>query len=209
MLSMMGKIYDKLQDEISRDMYLNRCAYNISGNFKFIRKIFDCIEITRSFIEAINDKKELAIFGAGRYGEIILKAFPEFPWQAFIDNDLSKCGKKLLGLPILSLGEFKIKHPKTYIVVPSRVYWNEIKLQLLKGNIENQCFLLGELLDELVARQYFDCPGFTPGSDEVFVDAGVLDGYSSLGFIKWSGNCYKKYTYLNQMLQCRRALEKN
>ena len=49
--------------------------------------------------------KELLLFGSGYYGKLLLKSVDKGRVAGFIDNDSSKWGKKIEGLPVYSLEE--------------------------------------------------------------------------------------------------------
>ena len=191
MIQLASDIYNRLQDDISKEIYVNRFAYNITKDYKYIRKIFDCLDITSVLVDNIKSKNQLVIFGAGRYGDILVKAFPEFPWVAYIDNDEEKWGTTLHGLPIVSANELQSDYKNAFVVISLLDFWQDIVHQFSEEHIENGYFILAKLVAPLSERQYFDLPYLPKTTDEIFVDAGVLDGTSTLNFIKWANGTYK------------------
>lgn len=191
MVQLASAIYDRLQDDISREIYINRFAYNITNDYKYIRKIFDCLDITSVLLEILRTKQKIVVFGAGRYGDILVKAFPEFPWVAYIDNDEEKWGTTLHGLPIVSTTELKSGYSDAFVVISLWDYWEDIVHQFSEEHIKNEYFILAKLVVPLSDLQYFDLPYLPKTTDEIFVDVGVLDGTSTLNFIKWANGTYK------------------
>ena len=209
MVQLASAIYDRLQDDISKEIYINRLAYNITNEYKYFRKIYDCLDITSVLLEILRTKKKLVVFGSGTYGDILVKAFHEFPWVAYIDNDKEKWGTSLHGLPIVSVNELKRDYSDAFVVISLLYHWEEIVHQFSENNIQNEFYVLAKLLVSLRARQYFDCPGMKTTTDEIFVDAGVLDGTSTLNFIKWANGNYKHAYLFEPNVEALDVIRKN
>lgn len=209
MVQLAGAIYNRLQDDMSKEIFINRFSYNITNDYKYIRKIFDCLDITSVLLETLKNKEKIVIFGAGRYGDILVKAFPEFPWVAYIDNDKRKWGTTLHGLPIVSCNELQRCYQDAFVVISLLNYWEEVVRQFSKDNIQNEYYVLAKLSASLRVRQYFDCPRFKTTADEVFVDAGVLDGTSTLNFIKWTNGNYKEAYLFEPNVEVLDLIRKN
>lgn len=139
----------------------------------------------------------------------MVKAFPELPWVAYIDNDKSRWGTTLHGLPILSCYELQRNYKDAFVVISLLFYWEEIVQQFSKCNIRNEFYILAKLVMPLRKRQYFDCPGLEVVEDEIFVDAGVLDGASTLNFIKWVNGNYKETFLFEPNVEAIDQIKKN
>lgn len=87
--------------------------------------------------------KEYAIFGAGEYGKRAAASYSFEKIVCFIDNDERKIGTTFLGLPILSLTEYKEKYREVPIIIALRRA-KEVKEQLELEEIHNYTIFWGE-----------------------------------------------------------------
>ena len=183
-------IYSRLQDDISRMIYSNRMLYNLTKDKQFLFRVISQYEPMRKlgdFLEANKDRTAV-IFGAGDLGKLILDVYPNIPWCGFIDNN--KAGMEYKGSTILSLDEFIGSGEDAVIIISPLAPYIEIEKQLLSCDIaSDRLFSLGRAVAEQSTIYFED---FVPrDEDEVFVDAGVFDGGTTLDFVKWSGNRYR------------------
>lgn len=56
MMQLASAIYNRMQDDMSKEIYINRFAYNITNDYKYIRKIFDCLDITSILLDKLRKK---------------------------------------------------------------------------------------------------------------------------------------------------------
>ena len=78
-------------------------------------------------------------------------------------------------------------------MVATRKFYHEIEKQLLEEGFKKENILiLGELLNSMFRAMYFDLPELWRQKDEVFVDVGGYDGFTSLRFCEWAQGDYKK-----------------
>lgn len=68
-------IYDKLADDISKEIFINRLAYNMTGDRKWIKNVIKAGGgYGKEFLEKINwavaKDRKLCIFGSGAWGKI-------------------------------------------------------------------------------------------------------------------------------------------
>lgn len=191
MINTAQRIYQNLQDDVSRTIFISRLEYNITGDFKKLKPAYDCIGITQRILDILKWKKSVVIFGAGAYGQRLLTLYPEIKWEAFCDNDNQLWGGESLGLPIISLKELKESYKESVIVISPCYSWELIEEQLRSEKIKNEYVILRKIIDDAVGVQYFSCPFIKPIGEEIFVDAGVLDGLSTIDFKLWAGKNYK------------------
>lgn len=191
-------IYDKLGDEISKEIFINRLAFNMTGDRKWILNIIKIGgggEVSRRIDQAIAEGRELCIFGAGIWGNELLDSYSNIEFSCFIDNNREKYGKRIKELPVISFNEWIEKSDNSVAVISSKLYHKEQYAQLIEHKIpEERIINAGEIIDYLETLQYFDLPKFKElqAKDEVFVDAGAFDGKTSARFAQWTGETYKK-----------------
>lgn len=184
------KIYGKLADDTSKIIYVNRMLYNLTSDEKYLREIikeYAPVKALNIWL-SLHNKKKKVIFGAGKNGKKIKKLFPNEDWICFIDNNVKV--PYIDGLEVISLEKLmKCKEEFVVIISPVKGY-EEIEHQLYDCGIDNNdIFVFGEKV--LKQKEYFE--DFIPHSEqEVFVDAGVYDGQTTIEFTAWSQNKYEQ-----------------
>ena len=175
-------IYSHLEDEESRFLFEKRLCYGLTNDLP--RMEYAINRQTNGQISALQKFKgdfSIFIFGAGAWGHVIVNAFPEVCWHAFIDNDGTKVGKQDV-LPIISFQEF-IENPKNAVVVIASpfIYGNEMKQQLISNGFSENF-----IIPLILGTPYFDIRDFKPQKNELFIDAGGCDGDTTkFYFFKW------------------------
>ncbi len=73
------KVYNRLMDERSRKIYSNRIMYNLTKDDSFLCEMVSEYKPMCALIDFTerNKKKPLYIFGAGEWGEMIVKVIKE------------------------------------------------------------------------------------------------------------------------------------
>lgn len=181
------EIYQHMQDEESKQIFCNRAMHSLSGDIKYLDLYIKKLP-ERWYL----DDKSLRggyIFGCGFYGRS-LHDYIKKNWISFVDNNQKLWGTKCCGLDVISPKEITMGE-KVYIAV--KYHGEKIKKQLLQlGVVEENIIDVAKILIDMGNRQYFDLPELQHEMEEVFVDAGCLNGITTKNFIKWAKNTYKK-----------------
>ena len=192
------RVYDRLSDNQSRDLYRDLVTYNLTKDSRFFNENVanKLIDFGFSLEEECNKypDRKVIIFGAGVWGRTLRNIYSNVRFHAFIDNN--KSGNSIDDLPVYTPRYVAENIPNAYIVVSVNSGGDEIKQQLQSlGIAEENIFFVTEKLAKIAWRleqmQYFDLPYLPHDENEVFVDVGAFDGVSSLNFVKWSNNKYK------------------
>ncbi len=187
------KIWESLGDELSKEIFTNRFLYLSTGDAAFLQKTALTTEYGRQMYSQMKKAERLVIFGAGEWGHSIKETYVDFDFLCFVDNDEKRTGSSRAGLPVISFHEYLHSYKDALVVIASRIYNEEMERQLIENGISKDNILnAGKMLDELSIVQYFDFPTHQPGLDEAFVDAGCLDGKTSVLFTKWCENQYTR-----------------
>ena len=64
-------VYDHIQDEESRNIYMARSMYSLSDNKNYMKDIVRKCDMSREIYNSIVGKNKLVLFGAGTWGEAI------------------------------------------------------------------------------------------------------------------------------------------
>ncbi len=200
-LDLIKQVNDKLADEESKKIFAMRVLYSLTLDEQYLyclgHEVEKKVEADSSWKEYISilEKAQsgdgLFLYGAGAYGEKMLKMTPNISWRGVIDKKPKT--DTLSGVAIVSTSEFLSKPGNSKIVVSSKRYYEDIVRNLTENGVDVDRIVDGRVLYDLTeGKQYFDLDKL-PHIDgqEVFIDAGACDGMSTVQFLKWcEGNGY-------------------
>lgn len=186
-------IYMKMGDDISRQIFVDRFLYSITGNAAYLQNVIQTSQKGNMFLSRLKEAagSGAVIFGTGFWGKEIYQALPDFAWRAWVDA--KPRNEKLYQIPVIAFEPYIRSYGGECIVVSSRLYHKQIVEQLLTAGIPAEKIInAGQILDAFIKEQYFDPVVLThPYEKEIFVDAGSFDGSSSVSFKHWSkGNIF-------------------
>lgn len=196
------KIYEKLSDVLSKEIFMNRLMYSLSSSYEYIVKLTSLTDegkqlnsLFQSFLSGgLHDGKKtrFVLYGAGEWGASIQKTFPDVQWGCFCDRKASPEFAVYRGLPVISPEFLANDYLDAVVVVATIKYHEEIVSELRgMGFSENRIVNIGAIVQCMYGKQYFDLDELPRSENEVFVDGGCLDGESFLAFHKWSGGKYE------------------
>lgn len=201
-------IWDRLEDDWSRALFLHRMAFFFDGDFKHIAAmIIESVKRVKGtpeytplgpgiatfdeFYEADTDAP-VAIYGAGVVGRSIL---PFLRWKGvdvlcFCDGDPKKRGTAYENTPIVAPGELR-RHADPLIIIAmySHESAQEAYDSLVAGGYPATRIVYAPPLNR---REYFQPDFYTPGPDEVYFDVGVFNCGTIRNFLRFCGGRYKK-----------------
>lgn len=194
-------IYDKLADTISKELFINRLAYSLTGHLESLKNVIRTFPSGREFNEKLNQavaaKRKICIFGTGTWGKSILTSYPDVDFFCFVDNDLRKCGKNVFGgISVIHFDEWIKQNEDMAVIISTRLYHKEIYTQLKEHQVSDELIIdAGKVIDDANKIQYFDLPELKncKTEEEVFVDVGAFDGQTSAMFVQWAEKYRKIY----------------
>ena len=190
MMEDMRTIYSKLNDDLSKQIYLCRFNYSISEDDRHIDKLVDISVRTsnlwrklRADSELINGEK-LVLFGNGIWGDTIFNEFRHLNWECIIDN--SPTAEEKNGIPIVQADAFFTHYEKVRIVISSYKNRREMVEQCIKAGVREADIIdVSSVIYELTeGRIYFDNTVPMRLNDGVFVDGGCFDGSDTKRFLE-------------------------
>lgn len=198
------KIYSMLEDDVSRDIYLNRLNWLISGDWRYIHSIVSSYlpkaplfsgKMPQDLKAEIPENQEIVLYGAGTIGKEILHGWQDKRVIGFCSQTKEKQKSGYCGYPVMSPEELLLR--KDLNVVISTLRADEEVKQILRdgGYPENRIYSLVEYLRYEDPGQYFSPDFMTYGENEVFVDVGCCDLNSSLEIRKYCGHLKKIYAF--------------
>lgn len=192
-----AKRKDAFADELSKRIYECRVRYSMTGDLSalepMIRESVSMFAGGGLIVHEICHAKEIWLFGAGEYGQLIARLWP-MQIAGILDNDPGKQGKSFREkYPVCAPSEI-IHHPEATVVITSRPYHAAMKRQLLGlGVSEERIVDIGAWVEaEVYPSAYFDLMELPHDDQEVFLDVGSFDGKTAEYFRDWAGNRYKK-----------------
>lgn len=187
------KIYERLEDEKSREVFDMRLKYSLGEC-----DLFDFYDLVKSekcrlygyfyeWLERNIDRENLFVFGCGRIGKYTIDILQnnEIKITGCVDSNVIE--KEYNGIEIKPIEEIYPIRNNCKIIIASSVYRLQMLEQLLRnGFVMDQIwFAPFEILRGYVGNQYFDY--FDLGKDETFVDCGAYDGMSTVEFFNNAG----------------------
>ena len=197
------KIYSRLADNLSKKIFDSRLEYSFTGDtYKLINDMFECgfkNYYTEETKYVYNPQEKFVVYGAGGAGHNIAYFIGNTRIKAFCDSDEKKWNTTFMGRRVISPAELRQSHIKDSIVIAindgdtvSEVTDSLVRMGFDTGQL-SYYGLLWDPFHYFQRLMYFDKSviPYDSGIEEVFVDAGCMDGETSLGFIKWCNGNYK------------------
>lgn len=199
-------VYQMLEDEESKYIYLNRVNWEISKNWRYIENIVPNMAIyrgmgTETAVKELRDfipqEGSIVLYGAGKMSE---QYFPFWKdderFIGFCCKTKEKQANGYLGYPVWS-PEALLSQKELYVVVSTVEYHNEI-LQILRdgGYPEDHIFDgMSCVYWDNLKEQYFGPEFMAFEDEEVFIDAGCFDLGTSLELKKHCKSVKKVYAF--------------
>ena len=213
MINNLQRIYMHLEDELSKEIYMARLGYSVSGNDRsFIDRILDrTVRISPSW-DKLQDtvqkvvSSEIVLFGGGVWGDTVLTEFKDISWKCIIDNSPKQTEKG--GIPIVPARDFFDGYQNEIIVISSFKNIKAMVSQCLENgvpqsNIIDAGSVIYELTEGLI---YFDDEIVTHMKEGTFIDGGCFDGSDAKRFIdKYHGDaiCFEPDSHSLEMISSR------
>lgn len=194
MIKRFEEIYVRLSDDKSKDIFEKRLMYSLTGDNKYLlslgqeyeRQVLQSNEWKSLYERLKSSGEKLVIYSAGYWGRELLLHTKDIPWKYIVDKNPKD--KELCGVQLIGLEDFLKLDKEAYtVVISSRVYYEEIRDELIsRGVSENKIVDGAVLFDMSEGKQYFDLAQLPHDyENEIFVDVGCYDGLSAAFFNDW------------------------
>lgn len=153
------QVYNMLEDEQSKDIWMNRLGYLVTGDFTYMQNIIEryCCDSLSPELQSFLEFPKIICYGAGRAAMISIPDWLKI--DCFCDKDLEKQKNGFRGYRVISLEELK-QYPDSGILITSDKYGDEMEEELRKAGFhKNQILHMKRFIErqkDLVRRQYFD-----------------------------------------------------
>ena len=176
----MQSIYDRCVDATSKQLFMNRLMYSITGEWSYIRNVVDLYSGATSFVKDLQEYQRVYIYGAGVRGKRLLNMYSEINWVGFIDKNKTGC---IDGLKIFNPDDDQVINSTDAIVISNGYDELEIKKDLEQLGVDSQrIYIISDYNDK--KNIYFDdsLPIYD-GLGGYFIDVGPYDGNDSVHFL--------------------------
>lgn len=195
-LDIMKLVYRQLQDEESRKIFEYRLLYSMTQDKKYIDKLIEDVPEKKKLDKMIERCKAnsdaIVYYGAGNDLHILTSLYPDIEISCICDKNHKKQKDGWRGIPVISPDELLGKK-EVFIAIVTTGFHKEIKEFLLQSSIPEENIIdLGEVTEELYNKQYFDNDVIFPKEEGVFIDGGCYDCSTSVAFINWCKDNYRK-----------------
>jgi len=222
------KIFSKLQDEESRELFSCRYNYFKDGNYEHLwdelsirnKYKYKSIESTMykkdanyKIINGFFSKDGCVLFGAGANLRISLKLFQRksIKIHCICDSDVAKQGKLLAEHTIISPEQMLSEYSELPIIITPHLenIQKEIYNYLISRGVSDDIIFF---LDYEREKQYFGVPFICKQPNEIYIDAGCFDGETILDFNAFTEGTYSKIYGFEPDRECfaktRKTIEK-
>lgn len=213
MIKNLQRIYMHLEDELSKEIYMDRLGYSMSGNDRsFIDRILDrTVRISHSW-EKLQDtvqkaaSSEVVLFGSGIWGDTVLNEFRHITWKCIIDNSPKQPEKG--GIPIALAKGFFDRYQNEKIVISSFKNGKAMISQCIENGVPQSNIIdVGSVIYELTEGLiYFDDEIIAHMKEGTLIDGGCYDGSDAKRFIdKYHGDaiCFEPDSHSLEMISSR------
>ena len=184
-LESLATIYQWMEDDESKEIYLNRLSFIISRSYDFMYRIIskyvpDMAELNDKAIpkllSILPDEKDFYLYGAGEDARANLHYFVQDKrFKGFCDRSIEKQKAGVDGYRVISPEEI-IKNEQCSIVISTHRGLDAIREFLLTHGVDStRIFSMSDHMFAMQEEQYFNPSFMTFEDEEVFVDAGCCD----------------------------------
>lgn len=200
------EVYGMLQDEQSRDIYMNRLNYLVSGEFRYMRYIIDKYlpELSArnnnrilDLYEHLPKDKPFVLYGAGEDAETVLHYFEKDDrFRGFCDRNVDKQKSGAWGHPVISPEELLAGDRDIGVVICTHRFYKEIKDFLIDNGFDKDriCYIWSYVSGGNEG-QYFNPDFMYFEEEEVFIDAGSKDLGTVKALSRYAKRIKKAYAF--------------
>lgn len=178
-------VYNRLEDEESKKIFMYRLNWSITDNIdSFIQYLMnnDYHEFIQK-VENLARENEIIIYGAGENCSRVLQICKNIHISCICDKNTEKQITGYCGIPVISPAEL-INHTDAVVIISTTKYQNEVLEQLEKIFSKDKLLPFVFCEQERYRKQYFDDNILNFSENEVFVDGGCYDFGTSAELIK-------------------------
>ena len=205
LLSLYQKVYGMLEDEESRDIYLNRLNGLISRDYRYIANVVKAYlpglqvlngKTIKDFQNLLPKDRKIVLYGAGAVGKELLPYWADDErFIGFCSGTKEKQAHGYLGYPVMPPEELLARRDLSVVISTTRASDEILQILLEGGYPKEQIFEIGGYYRKEDRGQYFNPEFIRYEPEEVLVDAGSFDLSSALELKKYCKHVKKVYAF--------------
>ena len=191
-LELMKKIYAKLSDDLSKEIFMYRIMASISEwDESWDTKLFRTNGKLAEFIRLVeNFPGDVVVMGCGYRGKQLVRLHKAIKWKCFIDNAPKESTYE--NIPVRKADLFLQEYKDELVVISSKIYNLEMYQQLVENGVRKENIIdYGAILNEIRDDQYFDLEELPISEEEVFIDLGCFDAMTDVALKRKIGGKLK------------------
>lgn len=185
-----NRIYENMEDELSRRVFLDRLSYSVSQDKIHIEKLLDDTVRYRKewslFINYVNglNMDEFVLFGNGIWGATVLSELKDIKIKCIIDNAPSATDRN--GISVIGASVFLNSYRGEKIIISSHKNRQSMIEQCRNAGVPDINILdaASVIYGLTEGKIYFDEDILLKIGNGVFIDGGSFDGCDSKRFIE-------------------------
>ncbi len=198
-------IYEAFEDSLSKELYINRLNWLITGDYRYIERIVkkshpdvpiwngqdEC-----GFLQKLPSGQNIVFYGAGSFAKRLLPYLDDRMENVmFCDRDIQKQNTGFYGYKVIS-PEMLLGMDNRKVVICTTKYYEETEKYLIAHGVAGE--------DIIDIREYFICgtgddyfyEDFLQYSgEEIFIDAGCCDLGTTVDFARICAGLKKVYAF--------------
>lgn len=198
-------IYETFEDELSKELYINRLNWLMTGDYYYVEQIvkkshpgvpvWNCQD-ERGFLKELPAGSGIVFYGAGSFAKRLLPYLRDIKGDiVFCDRDVQKQNDGFYGFKVIS-PETLFRMNNSKVVICTTKYYDDTEENLIKYGVSRE--------DIIDIREYFICgtgddyfyEDFLQYSkEEIFIDAGCCDLGTTIDFAGLCTNLKKVYAF--------------
>jgi len=199
--SAVKEVFSKLQDDISKKIFLNRLLYCLDGNKTHLFNMLLELGLLRpnlagqayatiGDIYPVKLEKELILYGCGGIAPDIYHLMSKMGHtvSCFCDDNVIKQKTTFCDLPVISPQALLSEFRESWVVISTIAYQEKVYDFLTRHNYPKSNILKSHTM----VKQYFGLNFLKPLPNEVYIDVGCMDGETLVQFKEWCAGKYKK-----------------
>ena len=191
-------IYEKLQDEKSKNLFLTRLRMYVTQDN---RCLFASNDDKMTELLFNNVDTPIIIYGLSSIADHVFNILTKSTTVACFCDEQSDKHDFHNGLPVVSVDELITNYKNSIVLILSDNRQMQLIRRLMKHGFKREQIVTLKL----PGIEYFDLPCFIPGENEIFVDAGGYNGDTVVKFLTWCNSKYKKiYTIEPDLENCKK-----
>lgn len=198
-------IYEMLEDDLSKELYLNRLNWLVTGDYHYVEQIVKKShpmfpiwnqKNEREFLKKLPDDKKVIFYGAGSFAKRLLPYLRERVEDImFCDRDVEKQNAGFYGYKVISPESMFGIDNKKVVICTTKYYCDTEKYLMDIGIVSEDIIDIREFFICGTGDDYFYEDFLNYEDEEIFIDAGCYNLGTTIDFVRLCRGLKKVYAF--------------